>query len=125
MTKSKNRRKNGRVKKYVQKDAAGFPVKARNKRHIREARFKQMMRVQLLHTACQSLTSSEVKMAMDKGKGHEMSYVSTKLDENGVPTSGETKTIKLSKIDIDRLESIYQSKLASEEQMKHNAEKEE
>ena len=120
MPKSSSKRKNGTTKKYVQRDYAGNPVRARDKKHHRTVQIRQMMRMQLLNTACESLTSTEVQMAIDAGKGHAMSYVSTELDENGVPTSGVTKTISLASVDIQRLQSIHTRKVSSEEEMKKN-----
>ncbi len=122
MPTSKKKRKNGKVYNYVQKDFSGDPVKARDKKHTRNTRISQMLRMQTLSSACESLTSAEIQSAIDSGKGHEMSYISTKLDENGVPVEGSTKTIKLANIDIQRLESIHKTKLQSEELAK-NAEK--
>jgi hypothetical protein len=74
--------------------------------------YKQFMRTQLIHNACESLTAEEVKEAMVKG--YELKYISTQLDENGVPIEGETKSIKISNIDILRLRPIYDSKLKQE-----------
>ena len=122
MPTSKKKRKNGKAYNYVQKDFAGNPVKARDLKHTRNTRVKQMIRIQMLGSACESLTSVEIQAAIDSGKGTELSYISTKLDESGVPVEGETKTIKLANIDIQRLESIHKTKLQSEELAK-NAEK--
>lgn len=122
MPKSSTKRKNGRTKKYVQRSANGDPINKRSTTMINTIRRKQMVRTQLLHQACLSLTSAEVQMAIDSGAGHEMSYVTTKLDDNGVPVDGETKTITLSKVDLTRLESIHRYKVKSEELMKKNAE---
>tara|TARA_R100000541_G_C1867722_1_gene80300 strand:+ start:309 stop:692 length:384 start_codon:yes stop_codon:yes gene_type:complete len=122
MPKSNNKRKNGKVKKYSQKDSSGKHIKARDLNHQNSIRAKQMMRMQLLTSACESLTSAEVQMAIDAGKGHEMSYVSTKLDEKGVPTEGDTLLIKLSNLDTVRLNSIFNHKKAGEKKMQENAE---
>jgi hypothetical protein len=86
-----------------------------------EGRYRQMMRTQLLNVACQSLTAAEVQSAIEKGVNHSLSYVSTKLDENGVPVDGETKQIKLSNIDLRRLEMIKRNKESNESFMKENA----
>ena len=118
MPKSSTKRKNGRNKKCVKKDSAGNIVNSKNTKQIRNIRIKQMLRMQLLNSACQSLTACEVKIAIDKGSGHKMSYISTELDKNGVPVDGVTKQITLSNIDVARLESIWTNKLASEKQMK-------
>ena len=123
MPKSSNKRKNVKVKKSVQRDGAGNPIRARDNVPIREIRIKQMMRMQLLNSACESLTSTEVQMAIDAGKGHAMTYVSTELDKNGVPTSGETKSISLANVDVTRLKSIFTQKEASEQELKNNVEK--
>ena len=106
MPKSSTKRKNGRNKKSVQRDSAGNAINSKNTKQVQRIRMKQMFRMQLLHNACQSLTACEVKTAIDKGRGYKMSYVSTKLDDNGVPVDGITKEIVLSNIDIKRLESI-------------------
>lgn len=121
MPKSNNKRKNGKVKKSSQKDFSGNNIKARDLNHQNSIRAKQMMRMQLLTSACESLTSAEVQMAIDAGKGHEMSYVSTKLDEKGVPTEGDTLSIKLSNVDTRRLTAIFNHKKDGEQQMQENA----
>lgn len=77
--------------------------------------YKQYMRTQLIHNACESLTAEEVKDAMVKG--YELNYISTTLDDNGVPVDGETKTIKISNIDILRLQPIYEAKIRQEESL--------
>ena len=56
-------------------------------------------------------------MAVEEGVGYVLSYFSTKLDDNGVPVNGDSKDIVLSKIDIVRLESILDRKLAMEERV--------
>ena len=118
MPKSKSRRKGGVSKKYVQRDSAGNPVRAKDNKHIRNISVKQIMRMQTLNSACESLTSAEVQTAIDAGKGYELSYVSTVLDDGGVPISGDTLTIRLANIDIDRLKSILKHKGAAEETVK-------
>jgi predicted PilT family ATPase len=122
MPTSKKKRKNGKIKKSVQKDFAGNPVRARDLKHTRSTRISQMLRIQTLGSACESLTSVEIQSAIDSGKGHELSYISTKLDENGVPVEGDTKTIKISNVDLVRLEAIHRTKVQSEEMMKENQE---
>jgi len=118
MAKSKNKRKNGTVKKYVQKDRAGHPISLSNSsKLVKNIKFKKMMRTQMLNQACESLTADEVQTQIDKGKGCELSYIATKLDENEVPVSGETKTISISNSDIERLKSIYRYKIRIEAQL--------
>jgi len=80
-----------------------------------ETRYKQMMRTQLFHQACESLTTEEVKSAMVNGAT--LKYIHTILDENGVPVDGETKELKVSNLDIKRLESILRYKESREEQL--------
>lgn len=122
MAKSKNKRKNGTIKKYVQKDRAGHVISLSkdNSKLVNNIKFKKMMRTQMLSQACESLTADEVQAQIDKGKGNELSYISTKLDENGVPVSGETKSVVISNSDIERLKSIYRYKVRSEKLSQQN-----
>lgn len=122
MAKSNNKRKNGKIKKSVQKDRAGHVISLskNNSKLVNNIKFKKMMRTQMLNQACESLTADEVQAQIDKGKGNELSYISTKLDENGVPVSGETKRILISNSDIERLESIYRYKVRSEKLSQQN-----
>ena len=122
MSKSNNKRKNGKVKKSSQKDFSGNHIRARDLNHQKSIKIKQMMRMQTLTSACESLTSAEVQLAIDAGKGHEMSYISTKLDDNGVPVEGDTVLIKLANVDIRRLVAIFNHKEAGEQQLQENTE---
>jgi hypothetical protein len=117
MPKSRNKRANGKVKSYVQKDPSGNPIRKRDKKPLKDIRIKQMMRTQMLNQACESLTSAEVKLAIEKGKGHTLSYITTVLDGAGVPVDGETKTLTLASLDIARLDSILKYKERSEKAM--------
>jgi hypothetical protein len=76
--------------------------------------YKSMMRAQMLTGAAESLSAKELEEVMVKDAM--MSYVTTTLDENGVPVSGETKQLKISNIDIERLRGILDNKRANEEQ---------
>jgi hypothetical protein len=80
-----------------------------------EARYKQMMRTQLFHQACESLTTEEVKQAMVNGAI--LKYIHTTLDEKGVPVDAGIKELKVSNLDIKRLESILKYKESREEQL--------
>tara|TARA_R110000765_G_scaffold26628_3_gene64899 strand:- start:3044 stop:3421 length:378 start_codon:yes stop_codon:yes gene_type:complete len=121
MPKSKSKRKNGKLNKYVQRDYAGNPVRARDESHHKDVRIRQMMRMQTLTNACESLTSAEVQLAIEAGKGHEMSYISTTLDDNGVPIDGDTKLITLANLDVNRLQSILAHKESIEGQILEDA----
>jgi hypothetical protein len=81
-----------------------------------EINYKRMMRAVKLSTAADSLTASELETAMTQTKV--LQYVETKLDENGVPVDGDTKELKLSNIDIRRLERVLISKQENEKQAK-------
>jgi hypothetical protein len=84
-----------------------------------KVRYKQMMRTQMIHNACESLSAVEVQAAMEefeKNKTATLSYVTTELDENGVPISGDVKELKISAIDVRRMQGVLDSKRANEEQ---------
>ena len=77
-----------------------------------DVNYKRMMRTQTIHNACASLTVEEVKEAMVVG--YNLKYVTTTLDENGVPIDAGIEELKISNIDIRRLESILRHKEAEE-----------
>lgn len=112
MAKSSKKRKNGKVKPSIQRDFSGAISNSRTKSHNRKVNYKRMMRSQLLYQACESLTAEEVLKSMVSGS--KMSYISTKLDENGVPVEGDTKDILITSADLPRLEAIYKNKLITE-----------
>jgi hypothetical protein len=76
--------------------------------------YKSMMRAQTLANAADSLSAKELEEVMVKGAM--MSYVTTVLDDNGVPISGETKQLKISNIDIQRLQNVLATKQSNEQQ---------
>ena len=85
---------------------------ARMAKKNNQANYKRMMRAQMLSNAAESLSAKELEQAMLGSKV--MHFVETKLDENGVPIDGETKEVKLSNIDIQRLEGVLAEKKANE-----------
>lgn len=87
---------------------------ARMARKDSKTQYKQMMRTQMLHNAAESLSAKELEMAMLGSRV--MYFVETKLDDNGVPVDGETKQVKLSKLDVRRLEGVLETKKANEKQ---------
>lgn len=78
-----------------------------------QANYKRMMRTQMLNNAAESLSAKELEDVMENTKI--LRFVQTELDENGVPVDGETKEIKLSNIDIKRLEGVLANKRANEQ----------
>jgi hypothetical protein len=116
MPKSKHRKNR---KKYVERDASGKP-KGTYKQQM-GVKNLQMIRSLLFNNACESLTATEVKEAMSVGK--DLTYISTTLDENGVPVEGGTETIKVTSADIKRLERIHTYKVDAEQQLKEDVER--
>jgi len=115
MAKSKPR------KKYIQRDAAGHPLNSNTKRHARSIGTKQMMRKMQIQQACAGHSSEEIEIYIDHlketSKGT-LKYVTTTLDDNGVPVSGETKQIKLCRGDINTLETTLRLKKEEETKVK-------
>ena len=113
--------KSSKRKPSIQRDSAGNPFKKKNIEHIKRARYKQMMRVERIYAACDSLTAAEVDVAIKAGKGYMLEYISTILDENGVPVSGDSESIRICNGDIDLLKSVYVEKRRSEDATKEKA----
>lgn len=109
MPKSKGRKK----KSNVRKDMSGKVFKKSN---VNEIRRKMTMRHMFISQACESLTSSEIKEILDRVPfTGSLSYIETKLDENGVPVEGETKEMKIGgSSDYERLSAVHRSKVAQE-----------
>jgi len=85
---------------------------ARMAKKDNQVNYKRMMRSQMLSNAAESLSAKELEMAMLGSRV--MHFVETKLDENGVPVDGETKQVKLSNIDVQRLEGVLAEKKNNE-----------
>lgn len=127
---SKNRvRKNRKIVKP--KDSSGRII---TKNSPGKAYNSIIMRTYMLQDACNSLTSKEVRDIYNqavlrrdstetvKGPKPVLKHVTTVLDENDVPVSGETKEIQISNSDIARLESIFQAKEREEKRIKEKQE---
>ena len=110
MPKSRSRKKKGGPRK----DLSG---KVYSKKRAQEIQRKRTMRHMTLSQACESLKSSELEEIINNEPfGGELSYIETKLDDNGVPVAGETKSIKIGgESDKSRLETILRHKQVQEQ----------
>ena len=126
MAKSKLRKGRKIVKP---RDASGKIITKNSRQKAPNA---AMNRTFIIQDACKSLTLEEVKDIFKaikdrsqstetiKGPKPTLSYISTVLNEKGVPISGETKEISVGNADIRRLKAVIQFK---EQAMKQQEEK--